>query len=1185
MPSDAGSAPAASAHAGPVPWPLPHDLGFEAVHERPGLRRLDARFLAHLTAHHPDLARRLRAARREPPADALEESELLIALAGPLEDFLAGLFGITDAVGALRAAHTALEPVLRTKYKFVKRQALLGIDEDARAAIDATDLRTRLAAAGADPADEPAFAAAVLHWQETARKGEPAERERARDQLELARRYAAWAAGTEAGRRAHPQSVLFTHPQPLDPERRVALAQSHSGADGSVEHRIDPVALRHRQGFALTDAGFSMARAVDEARYCLTCHRQDKDSCRRGLRRDASVTAGGPEIFRKSAFGEPLGGCPLEERISEFLHLKQAGRPVGALAMILLDNPMVAATGHRICNDCSKACIFQQQTPVDIPQAETRTLRDVLGLPYGVELYGLLLRWNPLDLRRWLPAPPSGRRVLVTGAGPAGFTLAHELARAGHQVVIVDGLKIEPEPRPPGPVRDFDTLAEPLDARLAGGFGGVAEYGITVRWDKNFLRLIRLLLERWPRLRLFGGVRLGSTLDLDDAWALGFDHVALALGAGRPTLLGVPGELAIGVRAASDFLMALQLTGAARTDSLANLELRLPAVVIGGGLTAIDTATEARAYYAVQVEKMLARHEALVARGDAAAASEPARSAHLREFLDHARALRAAGDPHTPEGAAARDALIEGWGGVTIAYRRRLIDSPAYRLNPEELDHALAEGVRVLADVQPVAIETDADHRVRGVRLRDGGGRTFDLPARTVLVAAGTQPNTMIVEETGGALGRQGRFLATHGGGSPGAGPKDPGADFICHETGDGRTVSMLGDAHPAFAGSVVRAMASARRAAPVIDARLRARRAAGAPASWPRFVRRLTDAWTARVVRVTELSPGIVELVVRAPAAARRFAPGQFFRLQNFETLAPRIETGGLPTRLATETLAMTGAWVDRRAGEVALVVLEMGGTADLVRGFRPGEPVILMGPTGEPTTIVPGETVVLVGGGLGNAVLFSIGAAMRAAGCRVLYVAGYRRPADRFHAARIEAAADSVVWCCEGDPGFEPARAGDAAISGTVVDALRALSRGELPRVGVRLETADRLVAIGSDRMMAAVAEAVRGPLKNSLKEGISLVASINSPMQCMMKAICAQCLQRQVDPATGQERVVFSCAAQDQPLLAVDFTCLSDRLAQNATQERLAARWQAAVVHQVGAASPPVGESAAIGDQSAR
>ena len=194
------------------------------------------------------------------------------------------------------------------------------------------------------------------------------------------------------------------------------------------------------------------------------------------------------------------------------------------------------------------------------------------------------------------------------------------------------------------PVRDVAELREPLDARVMAGFGGVAEYGITVRWDKNFLKLIRLLLERRREFTMFGGVRFGGTLTIDGAFALGFDHIALCAGAGRPTIVPMKNGLAAGVRQASDFLMALQLTGAAKTDSLANLQVRLPVVIIGGGLTAIDTATEALAYYPLQVEKFLSRYETLIAeRGEAAVRADW--SVHeaeaAAEFIDHARAIRA----------------------------------------------------------------------------------------------------------------------------------------------------------------------------------------------------------------------------------------------------------------------------------------------------------------------------------------------------------------------------------------------------------------------------------------------------------------------------------------------------------------------------------------------------------------
>ena len=59
-------------------------------------------------------------------------------------------------------------------------------------------------------------------------------------------------------------------------------------------------------------------------------------------------------------------------------------------------------------------------------------------------------------------------------------------------------------------------------------------------------------------------------------------------------------------------------------------------------------------------------------------------------------------------------------------------------------------------------------------------------------------------------------------------------------------------------------------------------------------------------------------------------------------------------------------------------------------------------------------------------------------------------------------------------------------------------------------------------------------------------------------MMKEVCAQCLQAHVDPATGKRTVVFSCFNQDQPLDAVDFRSLRERLCQNGAQEKLTALW---------------------------
>jgi NAD(P)H-flavin reductase len=315
-----------------------------------------------------------------------------------------------------------------------------------------------------------------------------------------------------------------------------------------------------------------------------------------------------------------------------------------------------------------------------------------------------------------------------------------------------------------------------------------------------------------------------------------------------------------------------------------------------------------------------------------------------------------------------------------------------------------------------------------------------------------------------------------------------------------------------------------------------------------------LDDELTPRVHKVVELAPKIVEVIVRAPLAARAFQPGQFYRLQNFETLAPRSDD----TILAMEGLALTGATVDREKGLLSTIVLEMGGSSDLCAVLQPGEPVVLMGPTGTPTETPGGETVVLVGGGLGNAVLLSIGSALRKAGSKVLYFAGYKKPQDRYKVAEIEAAADVVVWCCDTAPGFTPTRPQDKSFVGNIVTAMENYAAGSLGDGSIDLATADRLIVIGSDAMMAAMARAREGGLKPYLKPGHHAVASINSPMQCMMKEICAQCLQTQRDPVTGEETVVFTCFNQDQALDRVDFKVLRERLGQNRLEEKIGALW---------------------------
>jgi NADPH-dependent glutamate synthase beta subunit-like oxidoreductase/NAD(P)H-flavin reductase len=1169
--------------AGSIALNLPYGLSFMDLYAREGLVRLDQAYVESLRKAATPLAERLVSARENPGAlDAKAESALILELAPHLDGFIAQLFDVAGENAAATQRHEELAPIYSIKRQFVQRRASARIRPELAQTFDGPALERELRHLFGGKFDELTYAQHVTRWL----ADEPSHAA----EIDLTLRYAAWALFSAAGRDAVSAGVLFKAPLKTDPQNLLAAGEKFD-LHGAAAYRIKHGHLRRREGFKLTDRGASLTEALDQAHYCIQCHPQGKDSCSRGLRDKPSPAAPTVVTFKKSALGVTLAGCPLEEKISEFLALKTQGRSIGALAVIVIDNPMTAATGHRICNDCMKSCIYQKQEPVNIPQAETRTLKDVLALPWGFEIYSLLTRWNPLNFRRPLPLPASGYRVLAVGMGPAGFGLAHHLLNDGHTVVGIEGLKIEPLPEELSgvgvdgsrvtfaPIRDAMTVYEPLDERAQAGFGGVAEYGITARWDKNFLKLVRLLLERRAAFAMFGGVRLGSTLTLAGALELGFDHVALAMGAGKPTTLDIPNGLARGVRTASDFLMALQLTGAAKRDSIANMQMRLPVVVIGGGLTAIDTATESLAYYVVQVEKFLARYETLAASSSEDAVRDrwdPEEREVAEEFLSHARAIRNERRAAAAESRSARVVeLLQHWGGATIAYRRRLADSPSYTLNHEEVEKALEEGILFAEGLTPVEIEIDDYGAANAVRFRRGSpgenaeaASELRLPAKTVFIAAGTQPNTVLAREDALHFPLDGKyFRACDEAGKPvkpePALAKTARADVLLTRLGDGRFISFFGDLHPSYFGNVVKALGSVKQGYPVVT-RVLAQRRRNSDVSDETFFALLNRDLRASVHEVKRLTPTIVEIVIKAPAAARRFQPGQFYRLQNFEALSP-VAAG---TRMQMEGLALTGAWVDREAGLVSTIVLEMGGSSDLCAMLKPGEPVVLMGPTGTPTHIAAGETVLLAGGGLGNAVLFSIGQALRQAGSRVLYFAGYKKVIDRYKVAEIEAAADAIIWCCDEAPGFEPQRLQDFTFIGNIVQAMEAYAAGRLGEPRIRLDEVDRIVAIGSDRMMAAVGRARHAVLQPYLKPGHFAIASINSPMQCMMKEICAQCLQPQHDPQTGEVSYVFSCFNQDQDLDRVDFHALSERLRQNSLQEKLTALWIPRCLNELGA-----------------
>jgi NADPH-dependent glutamate synthase beta subunit-like oxidoreductase/NAD(P)H-flavin reductase len=1145
-------------------------LTFPDLFRVEGLRVLDEAFLARLQAQDGGLAERLSASRAGKHFSPMETSELLLGCAPVLEDLIAELFAIGPELERSRQQTLSHDPVFAFKKLFVQRRArrrLLAKEEIE----DFATLDAWLSARLAQPESDRELAVARYGG---ALLAEPQAHE---DEIEKLTRWCVRALTVPAGRQAVVGWASFDLPEPLDYQHLVAVQPIAGDAAGRVE--APPATLHRRDGFGLTDQRMTPRAVQNEVNYCIYCHDHDGDFCSKGFPVKKGEPAQGIKV-------NPLGviqtGCPVEEKISEMHTLKRDGHTIGALAMAMVDNPMVPATGHRICNDCMKGCIYQKQEPVDIPQIETSVLVDVLELPWGVEIYDLLTRWNPLRPRQWLPRPYNGGKVLVVGMGPAGFTLAHHLLMEGFAVVGIDGLKIEPLPAEliANPVRAYADLKEDLGTRVMSGFGGVAEYGITVRWDKNFLKLIYLSLARRPHFQVFGGVRFGGTVKVEDAWELGFDHVSIAAGAGLPKTLPIENSLARGMRQAVDFLMALQLTGAAKASSLTNLQVRLPAVVVGGGLTAVDTATEVQAYYITQVEKILTRYERLAETfGEARVRDQfdEESIAILNEFLDHARVVReerrrAAAAGEQPDFTK----LVRQWGGVTVVYRRAMRESPAYTRNHGEVQKAMEEGVYYAEALDPTAARLDEYGHVeslvcrRQVRGEDGKWRAGDeevvMPARAIFVATGSTPNIIYHWEHRQTFAIEGNHFQTHRARGETLEPvpvaahckvdvEDAGV-FTSYRRDDHR-VTFLGDTHPVFNGSVVKAIASGKRIYPQVVASVGAKALAhGDAAEYAAFRSQMNGLLQPRVESVTRHSPTVIEVRVRAPLAAKNFNPGQFFRLQNFERQSPVVNG----TRLQTEALAISGAGID--GDLVSLMVLEVGASSRVCATLRPGEPVALMGPTGVRTDIPSGKTIMVLGGRRGAAYMRAVGPALRAAGNRVLYIAGFQTADEVYCQGDLEAAADAVVWVTAAGTPVTPRRPQDRACTGDFVDVVRRYATGELhddARPPIRLQEVDRVLVVGTNRLVRLIRDARCGPLREYFAKSAQFTASVSSPMQCMLKGVCSQCLQWQVDPATGKRtKVVFACSWQDQPMDIVDWDNLDARLAQNRVQEGLTNLW---------------------------
>lgn len=1156
-----------------------NDFNFQDLFTAEGLCRLDKKFLVFLNEKNPSLQKALVCYRETNQPTNKEISELLISCASVLEEFLAQLFNIEDVLAASQENTISFNPISNFKKYFVLKRAKKELNKINQfppfnelhiwlmEQIDQSPFQ----------ADDQELAVALLGTQYLA------EPQKYVHDIEKLVGWCARALTTEAAQGIIGNWTSFNIPKRID---YLNLVDTTPLANDTFKRFSAPInTIKLRDGFKLTDERMNAREVQDEVNYCIYCHDHDGDFCSKGF----PVKKGDPQQgLKKNPLEVTLTGCPLEEKISEAHYLKKDGFTLASLAVVMIDNPMCPATGHRICNECMKACIYQKQEPVNIPQIETRILTDVLALPWGVEIYDLLTRWNPLRQKQWVMKPYNGLKIMIAGMGPAGFTLAHHLLLEGFAVVGFDGLKIEPLSSSliNKPIYSFQELKESLDERLMAGFGGVAEYGITVRWDKNFLKLIYLSLMRRPYFQVFGSVRFGGTLTIEDAWELGFDHFAVAVGAGLPKALPIPNSLAPGMRQANDFLMALQLGNAAKLTSLTNLQIRLPAVIIGGGLTGVDTATEVQAYYITQVEKILLRYEVLANQYGEDFILQSLNVSNkniLQEYLRHGQLVREERN-HAKEKNKKPNfiKLIHEWGGVTIAYRKSMQESPAYINNHEELQKALAEGIYYAEGLEPAAVLLDEEGHcqylecLQRVRTPQNSWLTTEekvkLPARSILVATGTQPNTAYEFEHRGTFNRL-RLQYQHYEDDEGSLTLSKNIDhckqekfgpFTSYQKHDKR-VSLIGDTHPVFHGSVVKAIASGLKTYPKILAILKDKIKANEEKTpnikeYQLFSQRMNDLFSNHLMSIKRKNEDTIELKIRAPLAAKHFQPGHFYRLQNFETFSSTIEN----TLLQMEPLALI-AVEKTNLHELSFLVKEQNVSAKLCATLEQGMPVSLMGPTGVRAKVPDEpETVLIIGQASSFAFVRSYGSKMLAQGHRVIYLCQLNHSNELYDQELLEQATSAIIWQVKNKEMVTPNRHVDLTLPGDHLhDALSHFSMQqnnlELISTPLLLSHVDRIYVVGNTQLLRHF-QVTRSQLTQEFfLKNPKVFGSVYGNMQCMLKGVCAQCLQWQVDPNTGaRTKAVFACSWQDQPLELIDMEHLDERQMQNRLLEHLSNLW---------------------------
>ena len=281
-----------------------------------------------------------------------------------------------------------------------------------------------------------------------------------------------------------------------------------------------------KRNFNEVALGYTEEQAKEEANRCLQC---PKPQC--------------------------IQGCPVEIEIPAFIKFLREGKFEEAVMKIKEKNSLPAICG-RVCpqeEQCQKFCVVGK-----------------VGEPISIgRLERFLADW---ERARGIKVPekasPTGKKVAVIGAGPAGLTVAADLAKFGHKVVLFEALHLP---------------------------GGVLVYGIPeFRLPKSIVRAEVDYIEKLG-VELKLGYLIGRTYTIPELLKeRGFDAVFVGSGAGLPQFMGLPGENLGGIYSANEFLIRVNLMKAyAFPEYDTPIRVGKHVVVIGGGNVAMDSARSA----------------------------------------------------------------------------------------------------------------------------------------------------------------------------------------------------------------------------------------------------------------------------------------------------------------------------------------------------------------------------------------------------------------------------------------------------------------------------------------------------------------------------------------------------------------------------------------------------------------